>query len=50
MPSRPDWKLFRKTYDIQPQNYEDIISIPGIGPASVRALSLIDKIIFGTKA
>jgi uncharacterized protein len=50
MPFRLDWKIFRKTYDIQPQNYEDLISIPGIGPANVRALSLIGEIIFGTKA
>ena len=50
MPRRINWDLFRKTYDIQPQNYEDLISIPGIGPSSVRALSLIGEIIFGTKA
>ena len=50
MPRRLDWNLFRKVYDIQPQNYEQLISIPGIGPASIRALSLIGEIIFGTKA
>jgi len=50
MPFKLDWNIFRKSYDIQPQNYEDLISIPGFGPASVRALSLIGEIIFGTKA
>jgi uncharacterized protein len=50
MPRRLDWKVFRKIYDIQPQNYEQLISIPGVGPAAVRALSLIGEIIFGTKA
>jgi hypothetical protein len=50
MPRRLDWDAFRKSYDIQPQNYEQLISIPGIGPAAVRALSLIGEIIFGTKA
>jgi len=50
MPRRLDWEAFRKIYDIQPQNYEQLISIPGIGPAAVRALSLIGEIIFGTKA
>jgi len=50
MPRRLDWEAFRKCYDIQPQNYEQLISIPGIGPAAVRALSLIGEIIFGTKA
>jgi uncharacterized protein len=50
MPRRLDWEAFRKSYDIQPQNYEHLISIPGIGPAAVRALSLIGEIIFGTRA
>ena len=50
MPCKLDWNAFRKCYDIQPQNYEQLISVPGIGPASIRALSLIGEIIFGTKA
>ena len=50
MPRRLDWNIFRKAYDIQPKNYEQLISIPGIGPSSVRALSLIGEIIFGTFA
>ena len=47
MPRRLNWNLFRKIYDIQPMNYEQLISIPGFGPAAVRALSLIGEIIFG---
>ena len=50
MPRRLDWNIFRIAYDIQPKNYEQLISIPGIGPSSVRALSLIGEIIFGTSA
>jgi hypothetical protein len=50
MPLKLNWNLFRKIYDIQPRNYEQLISIPGFGPAAVRALSLIGEIIFGTKA
>ena len=50
MPRRLNWNLFRKIYDIQPTNYEQLISIPGFGPAAVRALSLIGEIIFGTRA
>jgi uncharacterized protein len=50
MPRRLDWNLFRKIYDLQPQNYEQLISVPGVGPAAVRALSLIGEIIFGTEA
>lgn len=50
MPRRLDWNVFRKIYDIQPQNYEQLVSISGVGPAAIRALSLIGEIIFGTKA
>jgi uncharacterized protein len=50
MPRHLDWNVFRKIYDIQPKNYEHLISVPGVGPAAVRALSLIGEIIFGTKA
>lgn len=50
MPRRLDWNLFKRIYDIQPQNYEQLISIQGVGPATVRALSLIGQLIYGTKA
>jgi hypothetical protein len=50
MPRRLNWSLFKKVYDIQPKNYEELISIRGFGPSAVRALSLIGEIIFGSKA
>ena len=50
MPRRLDWNLFKRIYDIQPRNYEQLISIQGVGPATVRALSLIGQLIYGTKA
>jgi hypothetical protein len=50
MPRRLDWNLFKRIYDIQPRNYEQLISIRGVGPATVRALSLIGQLIYGTKA
>ena len=50
MPRKLDWNVFRRVYDIQPRNYEELVSIPGIGPASLRALSLVAEIIFGARA
>src|SRR3954469_15610663 len=50
MPCRLHWNVFRNVYDIQPQNYEQLISMPGTGTAAIRALSLIGEIIFGAKA
>jgi uncharacterized protein len=50
MPRKLDWNLFRRIYDIQPQDYEELLSISGVGPATVRSLSLIGELIYGTKA
>src|SRR5437660_1695084 len=50
MPRKLDWNLFKRIYDIHPQNYEQLISIPGVGPGTIRALSLIGELIYGTKA
>jgi hypothetical protein len=36
--------------EINPQNYEELLSLRGIGPASVRALALISETIYGTPA
>jgi uncharacterized protein len=47
MPRKLDWNLFKRIYDIHPQNYEQLISVPG---ATVRALSLIGEIVYGSKA
>ncbi len=50
MPRKLDWTLFKRIYDINPQSYEQLISISGVGPGTVRALSLIGELIYGTKA
>ena len=50
MPRKLDWNLFKRIYDTHPQNYEQLVSISGVGPATVRALSLIGEIIYGSKA
>ena len=50
MPRRLDWGLFKRIYDIQPSNYEELLSIRGLGGATVRALSLIAELIYGAKA
>ena len=40
--------MFKRVYDIQPRNYEELLSIPGMG-AAVKALSLIAELIHGAK-
>jgi len=50
MPRRLDWDLLKRLYDVQPKNYEELLSIPGVGGATVRALSLIAELIYGARA
>lgn len=50
MPRRLDWELLKRIYDIQPRNYEELLSIRGVGGATVRALSLIAELIYGAPA
>jgi len=39
MPRKLDWNLFKRIYVIHPENYEQLISIHGVGPATVMALT-----------
>jgi hypothetical protein len=50
LPRRINWKIMDELYDIHPTRYEEIISQDGVGQSTVRALSLIAEIIYGTKA
>jgi hypothetical protein len=47
MPRRLDWGIFKKLYDIQPRNYEELLAVRGVGPAVVRALALVSQLIYG---
>lgn len=40
-------KTLQAAYEIQPQNYEELLSIRGIGPKAVRALALVGQLIYG---
>lgn len=42
-----NWEALRKAYEMQPSNYEELLSIRGIGPGTVRALALVSELIFG---
>jgi hypothetical protein len=49
MPKNINWSRLRAAYEVQPKNYEELIALPGIGPATVRALALIGELIYGTE-
>jgi hypothetical protein len=48
IPNRMDWTAVRKAYEVQPSGYEDMLFIDGMGPATVRGLSLISEMIYGS--
>ncbi len=37
-----------KTYELQPENFESLLGIQGVGPKTIRALSLVSELIYGT--
>ncbi len=49
MPWHINWNALFEAYEIQPKNYEELISVKGIGPSTVRALAYISEIIYGAE-
>ena len=49
MPRHIDWNAMKRAYEFQPTNYEELLSVQGIGPGAVRALALVSQIIYGAK-
>lgn len=49
MPRSINWNKMREIYDFQPKNYEELLSMNGVGPNTVRALALISDLIYGEK-
>lgn len=49
MPRSINWNKMKEIYDFHPKNYEDLLSIRGVGPNTVRALALISDLIYGEK-
>ncbi|MEM3553018.1 MAG: DUF763 domain-containing protein [Candidatus Bathyarchaeia archaeon] len=42
-----DWKILEKAWKLEPENYEEFLAIPGVGPSTVRSLALISELVFG---
>lgn len=48
-PDRLD-KIFLSTYENKPANFEELLGMKGVGPKTLRALSLISEIVYGVPA
>ncbi|MCS7135056.1 MAG: DUF763 domain-containing protein, partial [Candidatus Aenigmarchaeota archaeon] len=42
-------EFLKKTEELQPQNYEELILLNGCGPKKIRALALLSQLLFGTE-
>ncbi len=42
-------KILTKTYENQPDNFEALLGIKGVGPKTIRTLSLISELVYGAK-
>jgi len=42
-------KILAKVCDVKPRNYETLLSMEGVGPKTMRALSLVSEVIYGAK-
>jgi hypothetical protein len=42
-------KIFIKAHERNPHNFEELLSLEGVGPKTVRALALISEIIYGAR-
>jgi hypothetical protein len=43
-------KMLLSTYERQPENFETLLGMPGVGPKTIRALTLISELVYGTQA
>ncbi len=49
IPRRLNWNALRNVYEFRPSDYEELLGLPGVGPATVRALAYISEAIHGTE-
>lgn len=49
MPRKINWDALAVAYETRPSNYEELLNMRGVGPATVRGLALIAELIYGEK-
>jgi len=47
MPRNINWDTLSRLYEFQPQNYEELLAVKGVGPATVRGLALVAELVYG---
>jgi hypothetical protein len=47
MPRTINWKTLTRMYELKPKNYEELLSIRGVGPSTIHGIALISELIYG---
>lgn len=47
--SKKDWETLQRAYEIQPENYKELVSLKGMGKKKLRALALVSKLVYGSE-
>lgn len=47
MPRNINWDTLERLYNFQPDNYEEVLAVKGVGPATVRGLALVAELVYG---
>lgn len=42
-------KIIEKAHFLEPKNFEELLALEGVGPRTIRALSLVSELIYGAK-
>ncbi len=45
-----EFKVLKNAYELQPENYEELVSLKGMGAKKIRALALISDLVYGAKS
>jgi len=46
---RGGMEILKRAYELQPENYEELVALRGMGPKRIRALALISELIYGAE-
>ena len=49
IPRKINWNVIEKVYELQPESFEDLLLIKGLGKGVVRALALISDLIYNVE-
>jgi hypothetical protein len=47
LPKKVNWNALKKAYEYDPKNFEELLSLEGIGGATLRGLTLVSDLIYG---